>query len=297
MKSHQTSYLSTGNGNNNIYQLPTIPTGIFSKVFDQPNTLRNRLIKKQKMSCLFRNYWRHVLLVSIVLGSLTVMLSQQPFGQDLRYHDFADRRLFSGILNFFDVISNLPFVFVGVVGVRSCIQNRLGDIRVAWITLFTGVALVSIGSAYYHLEPNNETLVWDRLPMTIGFMSLFVALLSEYVSVRLCKALLVPALLLGFSSVLYWHWFDDLRFYAWIQMIPLLTIPVVVVLFRSRYSGQWLLLGALGCYVLAKISELYDREVYALTHSLLSGHSLKHILAALGGFALLWMVKNRRFLD
>jgi hypothetical protein len=205
--------------------------------------------------------------------------------------------LYFNIPNFFDVFSNLPFILVGIAGARFCLRNHLGGIRVAWFALFTGVALVSIGSAYYHWEPNNETLVWDRLPMTIGFMGLFVALLSEYVSVRLCKRLLIPALFLGFSSVIYWHWFDDLRFYAWIQMIPLLTIPVVAVLYRSRYSGQWLLLGALGCYVLAKISEIYDREVFILTQNLLSGHSLKHLLAALGAFAILWMVTKRRVLD
>ena len=241
--------------------------------------------------------WRHLLLVFIVLGSLATILSQPPFGQDLEYHDFADRRTYFNIPNFFDVISNLPFALVGIAGIKLCIRNHLGDIRVAWLTLFAGMALVSIGSAYYHWNPNNETLVWDRLPMTIGFMGLFVALLSEYVSIRLCKILLVPALLMGFSSVIYWHLFDDLRFYAWIQMIPLLTIPAVVVLFQSKYSGQWLLLGAFGCYVLAKFSEIYDREVFALTHSLLSGHSLKHLLAALGGFAILWMVRNRRTLE
>ena len=244
-----------------------------------------------------QKYWRHILLLSIVLGPLAIVLSQQPFGQDLKYHDFADRRLYLNIPNFFDVFSNLPFVFVGVAGVRFCLRNHFGGTRVAWFALFAGMALVSIGSSYYHWNPNNETLVWDRLPMTIGFMGLFVALLSEYVSVRLCKVLLVPALLLGFSSVLYWHWFDDLRFYAWILMVPLLTIPAVVVLFRCRYSGQGLLLGALGCYVLAKISEFYDREVFVLTHSLISGHSLKHILAALGGFAILWMLSDRRVLE
>ena len=244
-----------------------------------------------------RNSWRHVLLVSIVLGSLVLMLSPDPYGQDQRYHDFADQRTFLGIPNFFNVISNFPFLLVGIVGVRTCCGKRLGALRGAWITLFVGVGSVSVGSGYYHWAPDNDTLVWDRLPMTIGFMALSVALLGEFVSARLGKALLVPAVLLGFASVAYWYWFDDLRLYYWIQLVPLLTIPVLLALYRSRYSGQWLLLGALGCYVLAKIAEAGDRDVFTFTRNLISGHSLKHLMAATGVFCLLWMVAKRKVRD
>jgi hypothetical protein len=241
--------------------------------------------------------WRHVLLLFIVIGSLAFMLSMQPFGQNPDYHNFADRRAFFDIPNFFDVMSNIPFLLVGMAGISFCLGNRLVSFRPAWLTFFAGVAVVGLGSGYYHWNPTNETLVWDRLPMTIGFMGLFVALLAEYVNVRLGKFLLVPALLLGFSSVLYWHWFDDLRFYFWIQLIPLLTVPVVMALFRPKYSHQWLLLVALVCYVLSKLTEAYDREVFIFTQSLFSGHSLKHLLAALGCFSVLLMIKTRRLVD
>jgi len=133
----------------------------------------------------------------------------QPFGQNPDYHDFADRRAFFGIPNFFDVMSNIPFLLVGMAGMSFCFGNRLVSFRPAWLTFFAGVAIVSVGSGYYHWNPTNETLVWDRLPMTIGFMGLFVAVLAEYVSARLGRFLLVPALLMGLSSVFYWHWFDD----------------------------------------------------------------------------------------
>jgi hypothetical protein len=144
------------------------------------------------------------------------------------------------------------------------------------------------------VHPNNDTLVWDRLPMAVGFMGMFAALLGEYASVRLGKSLLVPAVLLGFFSVLYWHWFDDLRLYFWIQLIPLLTVPVAMILFRSRFTHRWFLLVALGFYVFAKISETYDREVFALTQNLFSGHTLKHVLAALSCFSVLAMLKLRK---
>ena len=241
--------------------------------------------------------WRHALLLSIVLGSLAFMLSMQPFGQNPDYHNFADQRTFFDIPNFFDVISNIPFLLVGIAGIRACHGNRLMSYRPDWITFFAGVAIVSAGSAWYHLNPNNETLVWDRLPMTIGFMGLLVALLAEYVIALLGRFLLVPAILMGLSSVIYWHWFDDLRFYVWIQFIPLLIVPILMALFRPRYSHQWLLLVALACYMLAKLSEAYDREVFVFTQSLFSGHTLKHLMAALGCFSVLMMLKMRKLID
>ena len=123
--------------------------------------------------------------------------------------------------------------------------------------------------------------------------SQFVALLGEYVSKRLGKALLIPALLMGFASVLYWHWFDDLRFYFYIQIAPLLLIPVVMLLFRATHSHLCLLVLALGCYVLAKVAESYDQQIFALSAQTISGHSLKHVLAALGCLALVVMVAVR----
>jgi hypothetical protein len=86
-------------------------------------------------------------------------------------------------------------------------------------------------------------------------MAMFVALLSEFLHPKLGRLLLAPALLVGFSSVIYWHWSDDLRFYAWVQLVPLLTIPCVMALFRTRYTHGWVLLLALGFYVLSKVSE------------------------------------------
>ena len=238
--------------------------------------------------------WRHALLLFIAIGSLALMLSMQPFGQNPNYHSFADRRTFFSIPNFFDVTSNIPFLLVGMAGMRFCHGSRLMSFRLAWLTFFAGVAIVSGGSAYYHWNPSNNTLVWDRLPMTIGFMGLLAALLAEYVNVRLGRLLLVPAILAGFSSVIYWHWYDDLRFYVWIQFMPLLIVPILMVLFRPRYSHQWLLPVALASYMLSKLLEAYDREVFVYTQSYFSGHTLKHLLAALACYVVLMMLKMRK---
>ncbi|MDJ0958081.1 MAG: ceramidase domain-containing protein [Arenicellales bacterium] len=239
------------------------------------------------------NTWRYSILLAVVLGTLAFMMTRQPFGQDLAYHDFADKRTFFGVPNFFDVITNVPYLLVGLAGIRYCPKNYSLSFRPAWFILFIGVAMVGAGSAYYHLNPTNETLVWDRLPMTIGFMGLFVALLSEYVDVRLGRYLLLPALLIGFFSVLYWHWVDDLRLYFWVQGMPLLVVPLLVVLFKPKYSHQAMLLIALVFYVFAKVTEIFDREIFDVSQNFISGHSLKHLLSAFGILAVVSMLKKR----
>ncbi len=239
---------------------------------------------------------RHFLMVLLVVGSLAFLMLQKPFGQTAEYHNFADKRAFFNISNFLDVASNFAFLIVGIAGLRICLRNRLGNLRTAWIVLFAGVTLVSVGSAYYHLNPNNQTLVWDRLPTTIGFMGLFIALLGEHISERL-SVFLVPAIILGLFSVVYWHWSDDLRFYYWVQLISLLTIPFVMVLYRTGYSHQWLLLLALGWYALAKVSEVAEGEIFRLSQGIISGHTIKHLLSALGCLSILLMLQRRKLLD
>lgn len=238
--------------------------------------------------------WRRVLLSAVVLGSLVFVLLLDPISQRATYHGFADQRAIFGVPNFLDVSSNLAFLLVGVAGLVFCVSDRSGTLRTAWLTFFLGVTMVSAGSAYYHANPNDGTLVWDRLPMTVAFTGLWAAILGEYLSERLGRVLLLPAVLAGLFSVLYWRWSGDLRFYIWIQSISLLTIPAVMILFPSRYTRQWLLLAALALYGLAKVSEAYDREVFGLTRQLFSGHTLKHLVSALSCLIVLLMLAWRR---
>lgn len=234
------------------------------------------------------------MLLLIVAGSLAFLLTRQRFGQDPHYHDFADKRVLLGIPNFFDVMSNLPFMVVGLFGLRLSVLGRFAGAATTWTVFFFGVALVSVGSAYYHWQPDNASLVWDRLPMTIGFMAMFVALLSESVNEALARLLLVPALLVGIASVIYWHYSDDLRLYAWVQLVPLVTIPVVMLLFPSRYSHRPLLGLALACYIAAKLTEAYDREIFEFSDRCFAGHAVKHLLAAAGCLVILQMLRIRR---
>jgi hypothetical protein len=236
---------------------------------------------------------RLVALSLIVLASVAGMSLLPPVVQPASYHDFADQRTLFGIPRFADVATNLAFLAVGLTGLVPCIRERQPEAPWSWRVFFLGVILVGAGSTVYHRDPTDLTLVWDRLAMASAFMALAVAFTSEYVDARLERLLLVPAVALGIGSVLYWHYMGDLRAYLWVQFFPLLYLPALMLLFRSRYTRQWYLLPAFACYLLAKLAELYDRPLFVLTGERLSGHSLKHLLAALGICCLVLMLERR----
>jgi hypothetical protein len=216
-----------------------------------------------------------------------------PIAQDPAYHDFADRRGLLDIPNFLNIATNLAFLAVGIAGIVLCATQKGLSARWAWMTCFTGVVLVFFGSAYYHLAPDNGTLVWDRLPMSIGFMALSVAVLADYINPRLEKTLLAPAIILGLASVIYWHYTDDLRPYVLVQFLPLLMIPALLFLFRGARQDRGFLLTALLIYMLSKLAEHFDHAVFELSGEIVSGHSLKHLLAATALFVIYWMLRRR----
>ena len=159
-----------------------------------------------------RGIWRLVLCVLPVAAVAGALALFDPFAQPLSYHGFADRRPLLGIPNFADVASNLAFLAAGTLGLFHCLRSRPPGARRAWTVFFFGFVLVAFGSGYYHWNPSNGTLVWDRATMAVGFMGVTVALLAEYVGAELEKRLLVPALLIGLTTVLYWHWADKARY-------------------------------------------------------------------------------------
>jgi hypothetical protein len=187
---------------------------------------------------------RSLFLIVLIAGSFAAMLALDPVPQPSWYHDFADRRTIAGLPNFFDVVSNIPFLLVGVMGLRYCLRSR-EEARTSWSLFFLAVGLVFFGSVHYHLAPGNATLFWDRLPMAMGFMALLIGLFTELINDNIERYLLLPAVLAGLGSVVWWRIFDDLRFYIWVQAMPLLALPVALLLYRARYTHQWLLVAAL----------------------------------------------------
>ena len=247
--------------------------------------------------------------LALGIVALGAVFCLPPIPQDQRYHAFADGRTMLGVPNFLNVASNLPFLVAGWLGLRQLLRHDTvradGPVqepaeRWPLLVLFTGILLTAFGSSYYHLEPNNDRLVWDRLPMTIAFMGLFASTISDRIGTTAGKWLLWPLIWLGIASVVSWHLSEqrqagDLRLYGFVQFYPLVTIPVLMYLLPARYTRSGDLFIALGWYALAKVPEIgaLDRGIYAAGH-LVSGHTLKHLAAGMGTYWLYLMVKRRR---
>jgi len=244
--------------------------------------------------------WRHALLTIAVLAAVIVVFMRPLIPQDPAYHVFADQRAWLGIPNCLDVLSNVPFAIVGLLGLVTVFGKAVfADPWERWpyAALFAGATLTAFGSAYYHLAPDNARLVWDRWPMTVGFMGLLAAVIAERVSVTLSRWLLIPLLVVGGGSVAYWYWSElegagDLRPYALAQFGSLLVIVLLLVLYRARYSGTVYFFAGVGAYAAAKIFEMADQAIFAAGH-LVSGHTLKHLAAALGIACLAIMLRSR----
>jgi len=247
-----------------------------------------------------------IVALSLSISFLGLVLAVSVFvpaiPQDPSYHLFVDELTIFGVANFWNVLSNLPFLLVGILGLKNLYFSpklALESVnRLAYVLFFISVALVALGSGYYHLSPSNETLLWDRLPMTIAFMSLFSIVICEFYSIKLGRLLLWPLIACGVFTVVYWHLSElkgqgDLRYYAIVQFLPLLVIPLMLILLPSSFSHQYGYWCLLGFYVLAKLLEYFDAEVHTIV-TVISGHSLKHMAAAVGIFILLDVFKRRR---
>ena len=246
------------------------------------------------------------ILAAFTLSTIFIVFLLPRIPQDPGYHEFADQRSFSGIPNCLNVISNAPFLLVGGLALAFLFRQPGQGKKAAFIhplerwpyaAFFLGVALTSAGSTYYHLAPGNDTLIWDRLPMTVAFVSFFAAVVAERISLKAGIWLLAPLILIGVSSVAYWnvteiHGRGDLRPYGYVQAYPLLGVPLIILLFPASYTRTADLLAVGGIYILAKIFELLDRPIFDLGY-FVSGHTLKHLTAALSAYWALRMLRLR----
>lgn len=213
-----------------------------------------------------------------------------PIPQNPAYHDYGDQRIIFGIPFFWNVVSNLPMLFIGLYGLRHGIRNYTrrpaGVARWIPLVLSGGIFITCFGSAYYHWMPGNDTLLWDRLPMTLMFMSLLSLLIYDYLGKQAGTVsfwLSIPA---GIASVLYWHFTEaaghgDLRPYALIQFFPMVAAPVLILSYPGKVPYVRFIFFLLGWYVVAKVCEHYDKAIYD-SLGFWSGHTLKHLLGAIG---------------
>lgn len=250
--------------------------------------------------------WRGWLLGVFTLGLAIAVMVVPAMPQPLSYHAFADCRTFWAIHNFFNVISNLPFLAGGAAGLAIIWNGRGGFItereQLPYLVFFLGALLTCFGSAYYHAAPDNPRLVWDRLPMTLGFAGLVSAAIAERVDLKLGLRALWPLLLLGVITVVYWYateragrgnFIPYVAYQAW----SIVAIVWMIAAFPARrYSHGGLLAWAAVWYGLAKIFETFDLRVYRLLQGTLSGHTIKHLLAAGAVFAVVRQLRRRRAL-
>ena len=222
-----------------------------------------------------------------------------PIPQPPAYHDFADRRACLGLPNCLDTASNALFVLAGASGLRFLFsqsgKRAFIERRQAWpyALFFFAVILTGFASGFYHLAPDNAGLMWDRAAIALAFMAWFAAILCERVSLMVGLMLLPLLLVAALGSVFYWGWSEargqgDLRFYGLMQVAPMLLIPLLIWLYPPRYSGERDILAVIGLYLLALLFDLTDRPVFGLSGGLISGHTLKHAVAAL---AAVWVMR------
>jgi len=249
--------------------------------------------------------WRTWLVVGVTVLAVAAALLVPAMPQPVAYHDFADHRDAFGIHNFLDVTSNGAFFVVGVLGLVVTLGRRarfeFTVERWPYVVFFVGVTLTAVGSAYYHLAPDNETLFWDRLPMTIAFMALVCSQIVDRISIRAGLALLVPMLVLGAASVIYWRITEragvgNVVPYGVLQGYAVVVLLLMAALTPSRYTRGKLLYWVFGWYVLSKFLETYDVEVFRWGH-LVSGHTLKHLAAAAAGVAVVVMLTRRTLIE
>ena len=241
-------------------------------------------------------------IVAVPLAILLTIALLPPLPDPKVFLRLVDTRSFLGIPNFLNVVSNIPFLLVGCWGLWFLARagnngKTFEDARERWpyLVAFLAVTLTCFGSTYYHLAIDPGGLFWDRLPMAAGFMALLSAVIVERISIRLGLRLLLPLVVLGIASVLYWRWGlldtpGNILPYALVQYGSLAAILFICATRPSRYTRGAHTAGVIGIYGLAKVAEVLDAQVYALGE-IVSGHTLKHLIAA---FAIYWLLRMLR---
>lgn len=231
----------------------------------------------------------------IFLATAVMLLFVDPIPQWPEYHQFADTRTMFGIPNAHNVLSNAPFLVVGLWGIRQILFKpwvRAAGLRIPYLVFFLGILLTSLGSSWYHLHPDNVSLVWDRLPMAVTAMAFLTIATLEFLEIESPHRLIWPGLLAGIGSVLWWAWTEsqgagDLRPYALVQFLPALLVVFMMLTVRAPVEFIVAVVGMIAFYAMAKLCEHFDTALYDAFGGI-SGHALKHVFAAVAAASLLY---------
>lgn len=241
---------------------------------------------------------RWCIICSVCVAAFIVTALLPPTPQPQSYHHFADQRTVFGITHSLDVFSNLAFLVSGLLGLFFVAKfGRALDSGTRWAftALFFGLVLTSLGSSYYHLAPDNQRLVFDRLPMIIAMAGCAGAVLADRFGGKTVWVV-APLIATGLWTVFQWRASEiagrgDLRWYALYEGLIILTGILLLWMFPSRNRGTPAFVIAVGGNVLAKLFELLDRPIYALD-GIVSGHTLKHLSAGLAFVPLVFLIRR-----
>jgi hypothetical protein len=255
-------------------------------------------------------YMKNPRILVLILATVAMIVAAflvPRFGQPQSYHVFADARTSFGIPHFLNVVSNGAFLIVGALGLGLLIFRpnvfvfeRPAE-KVPYMVLFAGILLTAFGSSWYHLAPSHDSLMWDRLPMSVIFASFISITIVERIGVKAGLASLIPCVLIGAATFVYWHATEmagqgDLRPYVFMQFYPTVGIPLAMALLPPRYTRAGYLLFIIVLYGFSRIPEIYDVPVYSQL-GVVSGHTMKHIIAAIALTPVFVMLRRRAIGD
>lgn len=218
----------------------------------------------------------------IILLLLAIFLP--AIAQNQNYHNFIDQRTFFGIKNTSNTLSNLAFIMVGLWGLINFYKNKYIKISNSFSVLlnlfFISIILTGLGSSYYHLSPNDFTLVFDRLALSLVFAVILAMLASIRISERSGFHTLAELIILAPLSVLLWNYNGNLTPYAVLQFGGIIIIVLTLLLTKAQKQSPCFT-SLIILYGFAKVAEFYDVEIFNLSQNLISGHTLKHLIGAL----------------
>ena len=245
-----------------------------------------------------------------LLAALALAVVLACFGpavaQYADYHAFADQRTLWGMPFAMDVLSNAPFAMLGAWGLmRLRPMHTPRDRRTGFVTLvpcdaqrplaqlfFGGLLLTALCSTYYHLQPDDLGLAIDRMGMLAAFAGLMGLAAADRISARAGQWTAAAVLALGPVAVGVWALTGNLLPWSVLQGGGMLLIVCLVL--RNPLFGAWgvPLVAVIAWYVLAKLLELGDHPVLEWTDGLVSGHTLKHLAAAMAAWPVLAVMQN-----
>lgn len=231
------------------------------------------------------------LLVTLLLALLVACVGPHV-AQHAHYHAFADQRTLWGVPCALDVLSNLAFALMGVWGLAGLRGHAAGTTRNLAGVFFCGLVVTAVCSALYHLQPGDAALAVDRLGMVLAFAGLTGLAVTERLSERAGVAVAATVLVAGPLAVLVWQHSANLLPWSVLQGGGMLLVLAMAL--RRPLAGAWgLPLGAvIAWYTVAKLLELGDYPVFMFSQGLVSGHSLKHVCAAMAAWPVIALMHN-----